>query len=136
MQNPDINVLVSAFRADSEHHARCRDQLTEASAGRGRLSLSERALSSALRVLTRPRVFPPPTLCNSALAFLEAALARPRTLRPGGGRWCMFRNLAGRLGLTDAGHAALAKEDGCDWVMLDRGFSIFPGLRLRNLLDD
>ena len=48
----------------------------------------------------------------------------------------MFRNLAGRLGLTDAGHAALAKEDGCDWVMLDRGFSIFPGLRLRNLLDD
>ena len=52
MQSPDVNVLVSAFRADSEHHALCRGWLIEASAGRERLGLSELVLSGTLRVLT------------------------------------------------------------------------------------
>ena len=37
--------------------------------------------------------------------------------------------------IPDACHAALAIEHGCEWVTLERGFSVYPGLRLLNLLD-
>ena len=143
MQSPDVNVLVSAFRTDSEHHALCREWLTEASAAREQLGLSELVLSGVLRVLTHPRIFHPPAPGGMALDFVDALLAQPAAerLRPGGGHWRIFRDLAARLRLTgnrlpDAYHAALAMEHGCEWVTLDRGFSIYPGLGVRNLLDD
>ena len=142
MQSPDVNVLVSAFRSDSGRHAVCREWLAGASAGRDRIGLSELVLSGALRVLTHPRIFHPPTPGDEALAFVDAVTAQPAAeiLRPGAGHWRIFRDLAGRLQLTgnrlpDAYHAALAMEHGCEWVTLDRGFSIYPGLRVRNLLD-
>ena len=143
MQSPDVNVLVSAFRSDSGHHEICREWLAGASAGRHEIGLSELVLSGALRVLTHPRIFHPPTPVETALAFVDAVLAQPGTgtLRPSGSHWRIFRDLAGRFRLTgnrlpDAYHAALAMEHGCEWVTLDRGFSIFTGLRLKNLLDD
>ena len=143
MQSPDVNVLVSAFRADSEHHAHCRRWLVETSTGRERLGLSELVLSGALRMLTLPRIFHPPTPGERALEFVDSLLSQPAAerLRPGGGHWRMFRDLAARLRLRgnrlpDAYHAALAMEHGCEWVTLDRGFSIYPGLGVRNLLDD
>ena len=142
MQSPDVNVLVSAFREDAAHHARCRRWLTGALSGRERLGLSELVLSGVLRVLTHPRVFHPPTPTEAALEFVDALLAQPASLplRPGDGHWRIFRGLCVTLLLTgnripDAWHAALAIEHGCDWVTLDRGFSIYPGLRTINLLD-
>ena len=143
MQSPDVNVLVSAFREDAIHHARCRSWLLEAMAGRGRVGLSELVLSGVLRVLTHPRIFHPPTPCDAAVSFVDALLAQPGStaLRPGSGHWRIFRSMAGTLRVTgnrlpDAYHAALAIEHGCEWVTLDRGFSIFPGLSTTNLLDD
>ena len=142
MRSPDVNVLVSAFREDAVHHERCRAWLVEALSSRDRIGLSELALSGVLRVLTHPRVFHPPTPGAAAIAFVDALLAQPRstTLRPGGGHWRIFRGMAATLRLTgnrlpDAYHAALAIENGCEWVTLDRGFAIYPGLRTVNLLD-
>ena len=92
--------------------------------------------------MPHPRVFHPATPNEAATAFLDALLAQPASvrLRPGSGHWRIFRGLVGTLSLTgnripDAYHAALAIEHGCEWVTLDRGFSIYPGLRLINLLD-
>lgn len=77
----------------------------------------------------------------------DALLAQPGTaaLRPGDGHWRIFRSMAATLRLTgnrltgnrlpDACHAALAIEHGCEWVTLDRGFAIYPGLRVLNLPD-
>ena len=142
MQSPDVNVLVSAFREDAVHHERCRRWLVEAVSGRDRIAVSELVLSGVLRVLTHPRVFHPPTPSDGAIAFVDSLLAQPElgTLRPGEGHWRIFRGMAVTLGLTgnrlpDAYHAALAIEHGCEWVTLDRGFSISPGLRVHNLLD-
>ena len=142
MQSPDANVLVSAFREDASHHDRCREWLLEALSGREQIGLSELVLSGALRVLTHPRVFHPPTPNEAATAFVDALLAQPASvpLRPGNGHWRIFRGLTATLSLTgnripDAYHAALSIEHGCQWVTLDRGFSAFPGLRLVNLLD-
>ena len=142
MQSPDVNVLVSAFRADSIHHDRCRAWLDDACSDRQPVGLSELVLSGVLRVLTHPRIFHPPTPTNAAAAFVDALLAQPATatVRPGAGHWRIFRNLFAVRHLTgnripDAYHAALAIEHGCEWVTLDQGFSMYPGLKYRNLLD-
>lgn len=143
MQSPDANVLVSAFRADAVHHERCRAWLAGALADRRQVGLSELVLSGALRVLTHPRVFAPPTPSAAAIDFIDAVLAQPTTapLRPGSGHWRIFRGISTSLHLTgnripDAYHAALAIEHGCEWITLDHGFSAYPGLRWRNLLRD
>ena len=111
-------------------------------AGRERVALSKLVLSGVLRVLTHHRVFHPPTPGEAAIAFVDALLAQPAStmLRPGDGHWRIFRGMAVTLGLTgnrlpDAYHAALAIEHGCEWVTLDRGFAVHPGLRTVNLLD-
>ncbi|MCY4404986.1 MAG: type II toxin-antitoxin system VapC family toxin [Rhodospirillaceae bacterium] len=142
MQSPDVNILVSAFREDAVHHERCRAWLNDALAGRERVGLSELVLSGVLRVLTHTKIFHPPTPSDAALDFVDALLAQPgsTTLRPGDGHWRIFRGMAVALQLTgnrlpDAYHAALAIEHGCEWVTLDRGFAIYPGLRTLNLLD-
>lgn len=143
MQSPDVNVLVNAFREDAVHHERCRTWLVEALSGRDRVGLFELVLSGVLRVLTHPRIFHPPTSGAAAIAFVDALLAQPSSivLRPGSGHWRIFRSMSATLHLTgnripDAYHAALAIEHGCEWVTLDRGFSVYPGLRLINLLDE
>ena len=142
MQSPDINVLVSAFREDAVHHGRCRSWLENSLSGRDRVGLSELVLSGVLRVLTHPRVFHPPTPSEAAISFVDALLAQPASLplRPGDGHWRIFRGMCTTLRLTgnrlsDAFHAVLAIEHSCEWVTLDRGFSIYPGLRSVNLLD-
>jgi len=141
MQTPDVNVLVSAFRADAPHHRLCRDWLEHALAGEELLAVSELVLSGALRVLTHPKVFLPATPLADALAFTRALLLHPRAtpLRPGAGHWRIFLQLCERSHATgnripDAFHAALAIEHGCEWVSLDRGFAALPGLAFRNLL--
>lgn len=143
MQSPDVNVLVSAFREDATHHERCRAWLLETMSSRERVGLSELVLSGALRVLTHPRVFHPPTPTEAAIDFVDALRGQSSSmaLRPGGGHWRIFRGMCAALRLTgnripDAWHAALAIEHGCEWVTLDRGFSVYPGLRWINLLDD
>ena len=142
MQSPDVNVLVNAFREDAVHHLRCRAWLTEALSGREQVGLSEFVLSGVLRVVTHPRVFHPPTPSEAATAFVDALLAQPASaaLRPGTGHWRIFRGMTAKLRLTgnripDAYHAALAIEHGCEWVTLDRGFAVYSGLRVVNLLD-
>ena len=143
MQSPDVNVLVSAFREDAAHHDACREWLLGALSGRERVGLSELVLSGALRVLTHPRIFHPPTPSEAAADFVDALLGQSAStaLRPGNGHWRIFRGMCVSLRLTgnripDAWHAALAIEHGCEWVTLDRGFSAYPGLRWINPLDD
>ena len=114
----------------------------DALSGRERLGLSELVMSGVLRVLAHSRVFHPPTPAEVALDYVDALLAQPASLplRPGDGHWRIFRGMCATLSLTgnrlpDAFHAALAIEHGCEWVTLDRGFSVYPGLRSINLLD-
>ena len=141
MQSPDVNVLVSAFRTDAPHHALCRGWLEQLLSDDELLGVSELVLSGVLRVLTHPKVFMPPTPLPEALAFVQALQLHPRVslLRPGSGHFRIFLQLCERSHATgnripDAYHAALAIENGCEWVTLDRGFAAIPGLALKNLL--
>lgn len=143
MQSPDVNILVSAFRQDADHHLRCRDWLETALSGTDQVGFSELVLSGVLRILTHPRIFQPVTPGPEAIAFVDALLAQPRAvaLIPGNSHWRIFRSLLSTMNLRgnripDAYHAALALEHGCEWVTLDRAFSAFRGLPLVCLLDD
>lgn len=143
MQSPDVNVLVCAFRADAAHHDLCRAWLDGVISRREPVGVSELVLSGVLRILTHPRVFSPPASVESAAAFIDALLAQHAftSLRPGSGHWRIFRGQVAARQLTgnrvpDAYHAALAIEHGCEWVTMDHGFSMFPGLQVRNLLYD
>jgi len=142
MQSPDVNVLVNACRQDAVHHDRCRAWLDGAVSRRLSVGVSELVLSGALRILTHPRIFYPPTSVEDAGSFVDSILAQHgfSALRRAFGHWRTFRSLVRTYSLTgnrvpNAYHAALAIEHGCEWVTLDRGFSVYPGLRCRNLLD-
>jgi uncharacterized protein len=78
---PDVNVLVSAFREAAPRHAEYRYWLQEIAGSRESFGLSELVLSGAVRVLTHPRVFAPPTPIASALGFVEALRQQPNAVQ-------------------------------------------------------
>lgn len=140
MQCPDVNVLASAFRDDSERHDPCRAWLDSATSGRDPVGVSDLVLSGVLGVLTHRRMSFPPVASESA-ALVDGVPAQHAAipLRPGLGHRRVFRRLVALRRHTGnrvpcAFHAALAIEHVCDWGTLDHGFSTYPGLRVRNLL--
>ncbi|MEP7383973.1 MAG: TA system VapC family ribonuclease toxin, partial [Gemmatimonadota bacterium] len=98
--------------------------------------VSELVLSAALRVLTHPRVFVPPTPLEAAVAWVVALRATPNLVlvAPGPRHWEIFLDLLGETGaignlIPDAWHAALALEHGCEWISEDADFGRFALLR-------
>jgi len=139
----DANVLVYAFRADSEGHKEYRSWLIDRLSGPENVGVSELVLSGFLRVVTHPRVFAKPSKLKEAFGFVQAIRASPLVVQvtPGTRHWGIFRDLClrsdakGNL-IPDAYFAALAIEWGCEWITTDRDFARFPGLRWRHPLGD
>jgi len=134
---PDVNILVYAHREETPSHKRFASWLVDLATGPEPFALSELVLHGFIRVVTNPRIFDPPSTTKQDFQFLDALLARPtcsRT-RPGHYHWQIFRQLcdgAGARGkiVADAAHAALAIENGCEWVTADTDFARFaPPLR-------
>ena len=140
---PDVNILVCAFREDAQRHTEFREWLYERLDGMEPLGLSDVVLSGTLRILTRPRVFLPPTPLRDALAFVTALRSRRNVVPVAPGarhretftRLCTSAKAQGNH-VPDAYLAALAIEQGCEWITADRGFARLPGLRWRHPLRD
>jgi toxin-antitoxin system PIN domain toxin len=139
---PDVNVLIYGFREDAAAHERYRAWLQATVAAQQAFGISHLILAAVLQVLTHPRVFVPPTPLNRALEFVEALRTQPNAVivEPGPRHWEIFAGLcrsAGAKGnlISDAWHAALAIEHGCEWITTDRDYARFPGLRWRHPLD-
>ena len=139
---PDVNVLVYAHRQDAEQHDLYRAWLEEALDGAEVCGVSDLILSGCLRVLTHPKVFLPPTPLPQAVAFVEQLRAHPRMtiVSPGRRHWEIFRELCGKAAargnlVSDAWHAAVAIEHGCEWITTDRDYARFPGLRWHHPLE-
>lgn len=137
----DVNVLVRALRSDAPDHDDYRVWLEGLASGPAAFGLADIVLSGALRVLTHPRVFHPPTPVEHALGELERLRSRPTCVpvAPGPRHWEIFTDLCRRTSATgnlvpDAYLAALAIESGSEWVTTDRDFARFPGLRWRHPL--
>jgi toxin-antitoxin system PIN domain toxin len=134
----DVNVLVNAMREDAPRHQEIKAYVETLRSAPEPFGLSDLVLSGALRVLTHPRVFVPPSPPDLARAFVAALRSTPNAVivAPGARHWELFVSLleqSGAIGnlVSDAWHAALAIEHGCEWITDDTDFSRFPGLRWR-----
>jgi toxin-antitoxin system PIN domain toxin len=132
----DVNVLVSAMREDAPRHEVMKGYLERLRRAPEPFGVSELVLSAALRVLTHPRVFVPPTPQEAAVAWVVALRATPNLVlvAPGPRHWEIFLDLLDETGaignlIPDAWHAALALEHGCEWISDDADFGRFPQLR-------
>lgn len=136
MQCPDVNVLVGAFRSDTEHHAVCRKWLDDRVNGVARFALVSNVMIGFLRVVTHPKIFRERSSLDQALEFCDAlmSLEHVEVVGPGERHWevvtqlCRRADARGNL-LPDVWFAAVAIENGCEWVTLDRDFARFEGLR-------
>lgn len=142
MQLADVDVLINAFRADAPQHEAYRSWLEQLLASGQRYGMSELVLSAVVRIATDRRIYEQPETTESAFAYTEFLLGQPNcvVVRPGAQHWQIFSRLcvqaAVRGGLvSDAYHAALAIEHGCEWITADKHFGRFPGLRWRHPLD-
>ncbi len=135
---PDVNVLIYAFRRDSQFHKVSAAWLKNVVNGEARFGISPLALSAFVRVVTNRKAFDDPNTDEEAFEFCDALLNAPRchVVEPGRSHWGIFKRLCLETGtrgptVTDAWYAALAIEWGCTWITFDRDFARFPGLSWR-----
>ncbi len=137
----DVNILVSALRADARDHSEIASWLVRAVDGPELVAVSDAVLAGAVRILTHPRIFTPATPLVDALAEIGRLRSHPGVIPfvPGPRHWeilselCRAGDATGNL-VSDAQHAALAVEHGATWISKDRDFARFPGLRWRHPL--
>jgi toxin-antitoxin system PIN domain toxin len=134
---PDVNVLVSAFRVESEGHEQYRRWLTRLVAGADVLALHDAVLAGFLRVVTNARIITPPAPTPLAVAFLERLTGARRVhwLPSAPSTWTHLaelvaddRAIAANL-VPDAHLAAVCLAHGAALATADRGFARYPGLR-------
>lgn len=135
---PDVNVLIFAFRTDSEEHEGYKSWLRSVVNGSGAYGIAPQVLAGVARICTHPRIFSRPSSRNDAFAFCRVLLEQPNAtvIEPKERHWDIFEQLchtakaSGNL-VQDAWFAALAIESGCEWITTDRDFTRFPGLTSR-----
>ena len=139
---PDVNVLLYAFREESDRHPAYRDWLESALAGAERIALFEPVLAAVVRIATHPAIYRTPAPRPVVESFLDACLVGPSAiaLRPGDRHWELFRDVCTRADakgnlVQDAYLAALALEHNCTYITTDRDFARFPKLRWKHPLD-
>jgi toxin-antitoxin system PIN domain toxin len=138
----DVNVLIYAFRADSERHGEFRTWLLEAVSGDAAFGLSEQVLASVVRITTHPKIYVKPSKVSEVFSFCDTLRELPNCalIYPKARHWEIFHKLCqqtdvkGNL-VQDAWFAALAIESGCEWITTDRDYSRFRGLRWRHPLE-
>jgi len=135
---PDVNVLIYAFRPDSERHADYKQWLEDAIDQPAAFGISPQVLASFMRICTHARIFAEPDSLDGAFAFCRALLEHPNAtvLVPGEKHWSLFEQLCRKAKATgnllqDAWFAALAIETGCEWITTDRDYARFDGLNWR-----
>ena len=138
----DVNILIYAFRKDTENHSEYREWLHRILNGSSQFGMSEMVLSSFIRICTHPKIFKNPCTIDEVFSFTDTIRNRPNCtiIFPKERHWEIFRNLCkennvkGNL-VPDAYFAALAIEWGCEWISTDRDFTRFKGLNWRHPLD-
>lgn len=137
----DANLLLYAYDASSEHHARAKAWLEEVLSGSDPVGFPWATLLTFLRIGTNPRALHSPLTVAEATAVVGSWLAQPcaSVVNPGERHWELLTALLasaqarGPL-VMDAHLAALAIEAGATLATNDRDFARFEGLRVVNPL--
>ena len=134
----DVNILLYASDASSEHHAKAAAFLKALAERNEACYLSWLTIMSYLRMATHSRIYSAPLTPAEAMTNIERLLARPhvRTLSEGDGYWAVYTDVAretpvrGNL-VPDAHLAALLKQHGIRTLYThDRDFLKFSFLRV------
>jgi toxin-antitoxin system PIN domain toxin len=138
----DTSILIYAHREDAPFHEAAKRCVTALAEGRAPWAIPWPCVHEFLGVVTRPRLFRPPTPLDAALAQIEAWVATPALvlLAEGPGYWSELRELlaGGRIvgpAVHDARIVALCRAHGVRelWTA-DRDFSRLGGVVVRNPL--
>lgn len=138
----DTNILVYAHRRDSDWHRAAAACLREAAEGAAPWAIPWPCLHEFFAVVTRPRVYSPPSTTQEAARQIETWLGSPSLvlLAETNDHWRTLESLvtAGRIiggAVHDARIAALCLQHGVtELLTADRDFSRFPALATRNPL--
>lgn len=135
---PDVNVLIYAFRADTERHEAHKRWLEAVINGPAAYGIAPQVLAAVVRICTHPRIFSRPSAPADVFEFCRVLLEQPTAtvIAPGERHWDIFESLCREANATgnlaqDAWFAALAIESGCEWITTDRDYARFPGLSWR-----
>ena len=138
----DSNLLVYAHREDSPWHNAAYARIVELAEGPAAWAIPWPCVHEFLSIVTHPRIYNPPTPLEKAIDQIEAWLESPSLvlLSESEGYWPQLRSVlqTGRVSgpqVHDARIAALCQQHGVSelWT-IDRDFSRFPGLIVRNPL--
>ena len=138
----DTNILVYAHREDSEWHPPALSAVTRLAEHAAAWAIPWPCLYEFLAIVTRPRIYRPPTPIAAALDQVDAWLESPSlvALAETDAYWPTLREClsAGRVTgpqVHDARIAALCLAHGVRELWShDRDFGRFPGLTVRNPL--
>jgi uncharacterized protein len=136
---PDVNVLIYAFRADSEDHSKYKEWLESVVNGSAAYGISPQVLASVVRITTHHRIYASPSSRGVVFDFCRTLLQQPNATvtEPGDRHWPIFEEMCTKAKATgdlaqDAWFAALAIESGCEWITTDGDYARFPGLTWRS----
>ncbi|MDR0458371.1 MAG: PIN domain-containing protein [Burkholderiaceae bacterium] len=138
----DTNLLVYAHRRDSPFHAAAAKLVGELAEGKATWAIPWPCLHEFYGVVTRPRVFSPPSTFDEAVNQIDIWLQSPTLLllAEDPTHWPHLRELLVKARVQgpmvhDARIAALCLAHGVrELWSADRDFSRFPSLRVRNPL--
>jgi len=136
----DTNILVYAHRPDSRFHAPALAAVTRLAEGRHTWAIPWPCIHEFLSVVTRSRIFDPPTSLARALGQVAAWRESPSLVLLGENQtyWTSFTAMASQAHaagslIHDARIAALCRaHDVHELWTADRDFSRFDGLVVRN----
>jgi toxin-antitoxin system PIN domain toxin len=138
----DLNLLLYSSNSDAVHHKRAREWWERLINDQDEIvGLPWVVVLGFLRLSTNPRVFPRPLSTDTAIAKVDAWLAREnvRIVVENADHWDTLRMLLAESGsagnlTTDAHLAALALSHDAVLVSSDTDFGRFDRLRLENPL--
>jgi toxin-antitoxin system PIN domain toxin len=138
----DVNLLLYAYNASSEHHQDARNWLEHVFSGSEPAGLAWITILAFLRIATNTRAFDFPLTIAEAAAIVSEWLTRPMVtiVEPGPRHWEILNGLLSKAQargplVMDAHLAALALEHGFIVCSNDRDFALFPGVRVTNPLE-
>lgn len=134
----DVNIVLAAHRADHPRHALVRPWFDDMLRGDEPFTVTDATWASFVRIATNRRIFSVPTPLADSFAFVRSVRAQRQhvAVAPGERHLEIFEELCRSADATgdlaaDAYVAAIATEQDCELVTLDRDFARFPDLRWR-----
>jgi toxin-antitoxin system PIN domain toxin len=138
----DTNILIYAHRAESPHHQPAEISIRSLAEGSSPWAIPWPCVHEFLAIVTRARIYDPPTPLGIALRQVDTWLGSPglALLSESADHWRELRAIAtaGNIigpRIHDAHIAAICRQHGVrELWSADRDFSRFPGLKVVNPL--